>query len=179
MWKRMLIAVVVMLLTGCNVQVVAPPATPTPLPSSTPLPTLTLTPTPAPSATATLEATVTAAPKASNKPELDCKILSQSIPNGSKFTPRERFDISWQIQNTGSATWEPGAVALVYAGGTRMFLSQPVKLPHSSPPGDIIGLSADMITPVERADYNMIWALRRGDEFFCQINVWVKVRRGD
>ena len=177
MRKTTLIVVLIMLLTACNAPFMAPPATQTPLPSITPQPALTLTPTLAPvtpSATATLQVTITRTPKG---PELDCKVLSQSIPNGSRFTPRERFDISWQIQNTGTATWEPGVVELAYAGGSRLYLSQPVRLPHSSPPGDIIALSADMITPVERADYNMIWALRRGDEFFCQINVVVRVRK--
>ncbi len=179
MRKAILIVVLVMLLPACNAPLVAQPGTPTPIPSIPPQLTLTPTPTLAPvtpSATAIPEVTMTAT-AAPTGPELRCKVLSQSLKNGSKFAPKERFDISWQIQNTGTATWEPGVVMLAYAGGTKMYGSQPVQLKHSSPPKDIIALSADMMAPQTPNDYNMIWALRRGTEFFCQINVVIRVRR--
>ncbi len=178
MRKTVLIVVLAMLLPACNVPLAAPPATPTPIPSTaTPQATLTLTPTLiTPSAAATLGVTSTPTPAGPPRPELACKVLGQSIKNGTKFRPKERFDISWMIRNTGTATWEPGVVELAYAGGTRMFHSQPVPLPHSSPPGDIIALSADMVAPQAPADYNMIWALRRGDEYFCKVNVIILVR---
>ncbi len=120
--------------------------------------------------------TITATPAGSTRPELACKVLSQSIKNGSRFTPREQFDISWQIRNTGTATWKPGVVELAYGGGTRMYHYQPVPLTHSSPPGDIIALSADMVAPQTPNDYNMIWALKRGSEFFCRMYVVIRVR---
>ncbi len=178
MGKKLFILVLATLLGACQGPFVAPPGTPTPVPSETSQPTPTFTATLAPitpSETAMPEATMTAtaAPKG---PELRCKVLSQSLKNGSRFAPKERFDISWQIQNTGTATWEPGVVMLAYAGGTKMYGSQPVALKHSSPPGDIVALSADMMAPQTPNDYNMIWALRRGTEFFCQINVVIRVR---
>jgi hypothetical protein len=152
------------------------PITPTPVPSNTPQPTLTLTPTITPlPATATPELTVSPTPNGTPRPELRCKVLSQSVKPGSKFRSREQFDISWQIQNTGSATWEPGVVELAYAGGTKMFRYQPVPLPHSSPPGDIIALSADMIAPHTPDTYTMFWSLRRADEYFCRMAVTIKV----
>jgi Ig-like domain from next to BRCA1 gene len=178
MRKTILIVVLTMLLQACNAPRVAPPASRTPIPSIPPQPALTLTPTLAaitPSATAILNVTITATAAGSTRPELRCKVLSQSFRNGSRFAPKERFDISWMIRNTGTATWEPGVVELAYAGGTRMYHYQPVPLPHSSPPGDIIALSADMVAPQAPADYNMIWALRRGNEYFCRVNVTIRV----
>ncbi len=179
MRKTVLIVVLAMLLPACNVPRAAPLATATSIPSTpSPQPTLTFTPTPlTPSPTATAGVTATATPAGPAGPELACKVLGQSIKNGTKFRPKERFDISFMIRNTGTATWEPGVVELAYAGGTRMFHSQPVPLPHSSPPGDIIALSADMVAPQATADYNMVWALRRGDEYFCKVNVIILVRR--
>ncbi len=176
MRKTILVVALAMLATSCSIPLVSQPAAPTPTASITPQPTLTLTPTIAPltpSATVTLEATAT--PKGTPRPELRCKVLSQSVKSGSKFASKERFDISWQIQNTGSATWEPGVVELAYAGGTKMFRYQPVPLPHSSPPGDIIALSADMIAPHTPDTYTMFWSLRRGDEYFCRMAVTIKV----
>ncbi len=179
MRKTILVLASAILLLACNGVALLQPGTPTPLPATPLQPTLTLTPTLAPilpSATVTAEATVAATAAGTARPELGCKILSQSVKPGSKFASHERFDISWQIQNTGSATWEPGVVELAYAGGTKMFRYQPVELPHSSPPGDIIALSADMVAPRTPDTYTMFWSLRRGDEFFCRMAVTIKVR---
>ncbi len=180
MRKIILSVVLVVLLTACNAPFVAQPATQTPIPTVTPQPTLTPEPTLIPitlPTTAAVRATFTASAADSTRPELDCKVLSQSLKNGAKFTPRERFDISWMIQNTGSATWEPGVVELAYAGGNKLYHYQPIQLTHSSPPGDIMTLSADMIAPQTRNDYSMVWALRRGDEYFCRMYVSIRVRR--
>ena len=178
MSKTMLILVLALLLTACNTPPVAQTATPTPISSIPPQPTLALTPTIASiaaSATVTLEVTVAATSKGTTRLELACKVLSQSVKNGTRFAAREGFDISWMVQNTGSATWEPGVVELVYAGGPKMYRYQPVQLPHSSPPGDIIGLSADMVAPRTPNVYTMIWALRRAEDYFCKMAVTIKV----
>jgi hypothetical protein len=178
MRKTILIAVLAMLLTACNAPFVAQPDTRTPIPSLPPQSTLTLTPTLAPitpSATATLEVNITPTPEGSTRPELDCKVLSQSVKNGSRFASRERFDIGWMVQNTGTATWEPGVVEFAYAGGSKMYQYQPVQLTHSSPPGDITTLFADMVAPKTPNRYTTVWALRRGDEYFCKVNVTIYV----
>jgi hypothetical protein len=182
MWKAILIGLLAVLLTACNAPFVARPGTPTPTPSSTPtippLPTPTNTPTLIPltlPVTAALDVAGTATAKASTRPELDCKVLQQSFQNGSKFVSKGRFDISWAIQNTGTATWEPGVVELAYAGGSKMYQYQPVRLTHSSPPGDIITISAVMVAPHTPDRYSMVWALRRGDEYFCKIKVTISV----
>ena len=178
MRKTILIVVLIPLLMACNVPFVAQPAARTPIPSIPPQPTLTLTPTLVPitlPTTATLEATIAATPQGSTRPELACKVLSQSVKVGSKFASRERFDISWMVRNTGTATWEPGVVELAYAGGTKMYQYQPVPLTHSIPPRDITILNADMVAPRTPDRYTMIWALRRGDEYFCRMYVTINV----
>ena len=178
MRKTVLIVVAVMLLMACNVPFVPQPGARTPFPSTLPQPTLSLTPTLAPitpSATAPPEATNVTTPEGSTLSELDCKVLSQSVKNGSKFASKERFDISWMVRNTGTATWELGVVELAYAGGSKMYQYQPVQLTHSSPPGDITTLSADMVAPKTPDKYTMVWALRRGDEYFCKMNVTIRV----
>ncbi len=178
MRKKILILLFAALPMACSAPLGSRPGTPTPTASIPPQPmftlTLVLTPT-IPTTMIALELAVSPTPNGTPRPELRCKVLSQSVKSGSKFASHERFDISWQIQNTGSATWEPGIVELVYAGGTKMFQYQPVPLPHSSPPGDIITLSADMIAPRTPDTYTMFWSLRRGDEYFCRMAVTIKV----
>ncbi len=176
MRKTIFILVLTMLLLACNAPFLAQPGTSTPLPSLEP--TLTVTPTIAPitpSAAVTLGATVPPTPEGTARPELDCKVILQSVKPGAKFASREHFDITWQIQNTGTATWEPGVVELAYAGGPKMYVYQPVPLPHASPPKDIIILNADMVAPNTPNIYTMFWALRRGDAYFCRMPVTIKV----
>ncbi len=174
--KTILVLGITLLPLACNAPFLVQPGTPTPFPS--PLPRLTLTSTIAPitpSATVTPEVTVAPSPEGTAPPELRCRVLSQSVKPGAKFASRERFDISWQIQNTGTATWDPAVVELAYAGGPKMYEYQPVPLPHASPPKDIINLSADMIAPNTPNMYTMFWALRRGDDYFCRLAVTIKV----
>jgi hypothetical protein len=180
MTKAIIIAVLVTLLVACNTPFVAQPATQTPTPSITPQPTLTLTPGPTLipltlPVTAMPEVTVAATPQGSTRPELACKVLQQSVKRGSRFASKERFDISWMVKNTGTATWEPGVMELAYAGGSKMYQYQPVPLTHSSPPGDITILKADMVAPRTPDTYTMFWALRRGDEYFCRMSVTIAV----
>ncbi len=178
MRKTALILILASLAAACSIPSVSRTDPPTAIPSATLQPTITLTPTmasPTLSMTPTVQVVVSATAEGTPRPELRCKVLSQSVVSGSKFASKERFDISWQIQNTGSATWEPGIVELAYAGGTKMYRYQPVPLPHSSPPGDIIALSADMIAPHTPDVYTMFWSLRRGDEYFCRLAVTIKV----
>jgi hypothetical protein len=176
--KTLPILMFVVLTMACNAPLLAQLGTPTAIPSTAAQPTPTLAPTLAPSplpATATVEVTVEATSKAATGPELDCKVLGQSIKNGTKFTARERFDMSWLVQNTGTATWEPGVVEFGYAGGTKMYQYQPVPLKHSSPPGDVTTLYADLLAPKTPNVYTTIWSLRRGDEYFCRVSVTIKV----
>ena len=178
MRKKILIVLPVMLIMACNAPFVAQGATRTPIPTSPPPATLTFAPTLAPvtpSATATLVVTITATPAGPPQPELACKLLSQSVKNGSKFASRERFSIGWMVMNTGSATWEPGVVEFAYAGGSKMYVYQPVPLTHSSPTGDITTLNADLVAPRTPDTYTTVWALRRGDEYFCKVSIRIKV----
>ena len=178
MRKTLLIAVLVILPIACNAPFAAQPGTSSPSPSTSPGPELTLTPSLAPitpSAATTAGVTITATPEGSTGPELDCKVLGQSPKNGSKFASKERFDTSWMVQNTGTATWEPGVVEFAFAGGSKMYQYQPVQLTHSSPPGDITWLYADMVAPKTPNTYTTVWALRRGDQYFCRVSVTIKV----
>ena len=180
MSKTVLVLALAVLLAACNTPFVAPAPTqtPTPLPSSTPPPTLTPTLTPIPltlPVTATLHVALGLTRAAPSGPELACKVLQQSVKYGTKVASKERFDITWIIQNTGTATWEPGVVELAYAGGSKMYQYQPVPLPHSSPPHDIIALSAVMVAPRTPDRYTMTWALRRGDQYFCPMKVTINV----
>ena len=99
----------------------APSETPQPAPTATPLVDLT-PPTPVPTATGGTQ----------NSPDYwACKIRSQVPKDGVKVDPKEHFDVAWQIENFGYGTWEPDGIRVTYFSGTRMQVSESVRLKES------------------------------------------------
>jgi hypothetical protein len=166
--------VLVGLLAACSV---APAATPLPTITASPSPTFTAIPTEIPpSATPTAEASSpTPATPESTLGTLDCRLLTQSLRNGSHIGPKDRFDMGWLVRNTGTAVWDPGAVEFVYLGGTRMFVSPQSALQETTEPGNSTLLVADMVAPKSDGAHTTIWALRKGSDYFCRVSVTITV----
>ena len=183
-------------LVGCNVSTALPagPASPTLSPAAMTTeaqqtsaaaatetaalttPTVTLTSTEVPTRTPTMTATITLTPFLSAAPgELDCKVRSQSMKNGTHVGPRERFDVGWKVKNTGTATWDPSNTDFMYVGGTRMYQAEVLDLPTVVAPGDVIALSAALLSPKHPGTYMTVWALRRGENRFCRVSVEIIV----
>lgn len=170
-------------LAGCNVSTAPPvaPGSPTPASAATETaalitPTETATLTEVPSRTPTMTATITLTPFLSaSAGELDCKVRSQSMKNGTHVGPRERFDVGWKVKNTGTAAWDPGNTDFTYVDGTRMYQAEVLALPTVVEPGDAIALSAALLSPKHPGTYMTVWALRRGDNRFCRVSVEIVV----
>lgn len=197
----MVLMTLALVLSAC-----AAPSTPTLTPTSAQIPTLAATPETPPSLTpavisspqATLAPTLTPAPSATALPPLiitpftfnlptltitptparalDCSLVMQSVANGANFSPGERFSISWQVMNTGSATWYPGTVEFTYVGGSRMYLYPLTQLKTAVTPGAIVGLNADMKAPKNSTTYGTTWSLRQGTTYFCPVSVSIYVK---
>ncbi len=161
---------------------------PTPVPSTTSAPTLGPSATPAP--TSALAATPSiAVPSETSTPEaptpptaetplsggFDCKLLSQSIRNGTHFGPRDRFDVGWKVRNVGESAWDPSSVVFTFLGGTKMFRSQVVQLEETVPHGQTVALVADMVAPRQSGKYTTFWTLRSGTEYFCRVSLTINV----
>ena len=180
--KNILISIVVaLLLAGC-VGLPAPAATPTDTPL--PLPTLTPAPTLSPTAlfelqisTATLQAAGTA-PSAETLAAtfLSCRVISQGVRNGTKFDPKETFDMGWNVRNNGEAVWDPGLIEFTYYSGSKLHVSAVSQLATAVGPGETTLLVADMVAPRGSGSYTTVWTLRRGDEDFCHVNLTITVR---
>ncbi len=152
----------------------------TPTPSTSPGPTLSLTPTPSttPEPTLTLAPTfLFRMPSQTSTPSrvLDCQLLSQSVPNGTHFGPKERFDIAWKVTNTGAADWYPGIVEFAFLGGARMYQSPVVHLQTRVVSGDTVALDVDMVAPKNSTKYTTFWGLRRGNDAFCRVSLTIYV----
>ncbi len=107
--------------------------------------------------------------------ELQCRVISQSIADGTEFKPGERFSVNWKVRNTGSATWFPGSMVWSYIGGTKMHLYSPESLTLTVPPGEETGLSVDMRAPKGSTYYTTSWGLVRGTQAACVVRVTILV----
>ena len=98
-------------------------------------------------------ATVTAI--APPPPSVPCNQFSfvrdLSIPDGSYMKPNERFTKIWQVQNTGSCTWNPGYYLALFKG-TQMGADR-VNVDRSVPPGGVIDLSIKLTAPPSEGSY--------------------------
>ncbi len=141
----------------------------------TPVPSATLMPTPTfpPSFFFSLP-TLTVTPTPGRA--LDCSVVQQSVANGSTFSPGERFSMSWQVINTGSANWYPSSVVFTYVAGTKMYLYPQTQLKAGVPPGATVGLNADMKAPKNSTTYSTAWSLRQGTTYFCRVSVSIYVK---
>jgi hypothetical protein len=195
MRNAMVLMVLALCLTACApppAPVVAPsPAAPTlsntlqptqsPSPSPSPAPTRTNTPIPSVTPSPAISLTpsfyfIMPSPTRPPTSELDCRVISQSVPDNTSFHAGERFTVNWVISNTGSATWYPASVEFVFAGGTKMYQSTLVHLKSTVAPGQTVGLAADMKAPKNSSTYTSSWSLRRGTEYFCpaRVTIWVE-----
>lgn len=166
-----------------NAPTQTPGPTSTSLPTQTPLPTQTAYPTYTPVATYTLIATViqaaTATPKtlptATPQPCNQAYFISETIPDGTKFSPGTEFTKSWRLKNTGTCTWNPN-YKFVFISGDQMGGVNSVKLDDYVSPGEKFDVLVNLKAPAKPGTYIGYWRLQAADGFqFGQVYVQIKV----
>jgi hypothetical protein len=159
---------------SCTVSTPTAAPSSTPPPTQTPSPAPTLTPSPVP-ATSTAEEIATPTSPASVAGALSCRVLSQSVKNGTHFNPKDRFDMAWMVRNTGAAVWDAASTDFMYYSGERMFQSDRTQLQESVAPGDTVLLVADLLAPKSTGNHFTVWTLRQGDVDFCHVTLSITV----
>jgi Ig-like domain-containing protein len=174
--------------TPTSAQISAPSSTPIPVLSPTATQTAPVESTPAviPAFTATSEPTLPVllptfffsppTPTSLAARDLDCKVVMQSVADGTHFRPNERFSMGWIVINTGKASWFPASVVFTFVGGQKMYQYPETHLQGSVGPGEQVGLFADLRAPKNSTTYTTVWALRRGTDVFCpvRVTIWVE-----
>jgi hypothetical protein len=187
----------VILLSGCNF----PTASPTPganqiltSVAQTAAAQLTLTnqvgtPSPSITQTATLQITKTftiapptktSAPPPTAVPDQG-QFVSETIPDGSDFSPNATFTKTWRIKNIGSATWTT-AYSLVFISGDAMGAPASVPFPGTVAPGQTADFSVNFTAPATAGKYKSYWKMRNasnvlfgtgaaGSAFWVEIDV--------
>ncbi len=157
---------------------VVPSSTLEPTPTITPVPSSTPTPTIAPTSTITFFyslPTATVGTPPTPAPEFACRLVAQSVVDGTQFHPGESFSNDWNLSNIGSAPWLPGNVDFANTGGNRISKYPVVQLQQNVSPGDAISLNVDMRAPFKPGAYSTFWTLRRGNNYFCRVSLTIEV----
>lgn len=152
------------------------PATPTSSPTAA---AQTITATLPVSATANLTPAPSPVAGGTDKAEF---VTDVTVPDGMVFKPGESFTKTWQLKNTGTATWTP-AYALVFTSGDPMGGTTSVPLSKNVPPGETVDLSVNLTAPNQAGNYFGFWLLRNTNQknfgvgpnsdqpFYVEINV--------
>jgi hypothetical protein len=136
-------------------------------PSATliPSPTATRTPssTPAETATASTGPQVTLDSGTPKPTTTDlAEWVSQSVADGTVFTPGETFTITWRLKNVGTSTWTASYLFRFYSGNA-FGAPQEILLGQEVAPGDTVDISIPMKAPTTLGDYRSDWVM--SDEF--------------
>jgi hypothetical protein len=148
------------LTVGCTL-----PLAPTPTPFVFPTPNMTLTALFMIPPTSTVPAGPTTPPaSAATATSVPCTgtnladFVSETIPDGTAFTPGAAFTKTWTLKNAGTCTWSTG-YSLVFDSGSQMGAPASVPLTAAVAPGATVTLSAAMTAPSTVGSYQGSWKL--------------------
>jgi heat shock protein HslJ len=132
-------------------------------------------PTPQPQPTRAPGATATPAPPASC---LDGMSFVKHLTQESDMKPGQPFTKGWQVQNTGTCTWDT-SYRLDFASGQPMG-GQPVAVSRQVAPGQTYDFQIQMVAPLKAGDHQGIWQMHNAQNqaFGERLRVNVKVVAG-
>lgn len=161
-------------------------ATPAELATATAPAVALASPTPAPASPTPLPPTATFTPSPSPTP--DCtdrvKFVSETVKDGSTFSPGQKIEKTWRLRNDGTCTWTT-EYALVFDNGDAMQNIGPLPLAQAVPPQGEAEISVTLTAPAEPGSYQSNWKLRNTrNELFglgkeASEPFWVKITVAD
>jgi hypothetical protein len=133
----------------------------TPSATPNPSPTATLTPSSTPAQTITPstspQATITSETPGVSTSDL-AEWVSQTVADGTVFTPGEAFTITWRLKNVGTSTWTPSYLFRFYSGNT-FDAPQEIQLGKEVAPGDTVDITIAMKAPTTLGDFRSDWVM--------------------
>lgn len=96
-------------------------------------------------------------------PPYDCLQRNQDPLDGYKIVHGGLFDITWTVENTGTAIWETPTYDYMYLKGDKLHTFTDRKdIPHEVKPGQKVGLFVNMAAPATPGIYRTWWAVVDG-----------------
>ncbi len=98
-----------------------------------------------------------------------------TVPDGTKFTPGQKFTKTWRIKSTGCAAW-PKDTRWVFVSGNQMGGPANVSAP-STAPGKTADISVELQAPTTPGSYKGFWQMQMsggkafGEQMYVEIVV--------
>ena len=90
------------------------------------------------------------------------RMVSESIPDGTRFQAGETFTKSWTLRNAGDCDWTTD-YKFVYESGDQMGGKSSMNVPSLIEPGETVTLNIDMTAPTTDGSYTGVWRLKSND----------------
>ena len=129
------------------------PVSPTPAPTNPPAPLASLPP-----ATATGTPVSQVAAGSANC-TASASLVGETYPDGTIVQPGETFTKVWQIQNSGTCTWD-SSWQLIYHSGDLMDGLTVYNFPQPAQPGQTVDVPVILKAPAENGTYTGEWMLK-------------------
>ena len=108
-----------------------------------------------------------------------CILVSQSPADGTIMSPGTPFEMSWNLQNVGSSTWDENTTDANFisaAGDTRLSSIDVLDLGTSVTPGSSYSVVVPMTAPSSAGQYGESWSVIEVDNIFCQFYNIINVK---
>lgn len=89
-------------------------------------------------------------------------LISETIPDGTIFTPGQTFTKTWQIKNESVCSWDT-SYKIVFWDGDVLGGAYVYNLPQAVDPGQIVPISLLLTAPKADATYTSKWMLQTPD----------------
>jgi ABC-type amino acid transport substrate-binding protein len=122
--------------------------------------------------------TPTPAPTSTPGPQPPCTdglALVKHLTQESDMKPGQAFTKGWQVQNTGTCTWD-SSYRLVFVDGAKMG-GEPVAVAREVAPGETYDVQLNLVAPLQAGSYQGVWQMQngQGQGFGERLKVDIKV----
>ncbi len=111
--------------------------------------------------TPTVTATATAVPVYSGNGDdcLKANLVSETVPDGTLYSPGEYFWKSWYVKNSGTCAWD-STYKFVYWSGELMGGAVVYNLPGAASPGETLEIPIQLVAPTVSGSYRGYWKIQ-------------------
>jgi hypothetical protein len=108
--------------------------------------------------------------------QYDCQVALIAPAAGENLSPDSVFETHWRLTNSGSQPWDRNSIDFVFMDGAQLHTSGDIiDLKKNVNPGETIDFFLPMQTPSQIGSFQTAWILKRGNLYFCSLNVLLQV----
>ncbi|MAT43970.1 MAG: hypothetical protein CL609_16670 [Anaerolineaceae bacterium] len=108
--------------------------------------------------------------------QYDCQVALVAPAAGENLSPDSAFETHWRLTNSGSQAWDHNSIDFVFMDGEKLHTSGDIiDLKKNVNPGETIDFFLPIQTPSQIGSFQTAWILKRGNLYFCSLNLSIQV----